>query len=98
MDNCPVDAIDLSVSPPIFAKKCRPCYFCEMICSEGAVEVDYDLGAKTSRWRAEHVYTKALDKAEAEGRFRRLVSKEDVNWDVPRYKIYKKHPRYEIPI
>jgi flavodoxin/formate hydrogenlyase subunit 6/NADH:ubiquinone oxidoreductase subunit I len=98
MDHCPVDAIDLSVSPPVFAKSCRPCYFCEMICPEGAIEVDYDVVAKATRWRAKQVYSKALDKAEAEGRFRRLVSKEDVDWDIPRYRVYKKHPRYVIPI
>jgi hypothetical protein len=69
-----------------------------MICPEGAIEVDYDVVAKATRWRAKQVYSKALDKAEAEGRFRRLVSKEDVDCDIPRYRVYKKHPRYVIPI
>ncbi|MFC1929023.1 flavodoxin family protein [Chloroflexota bacterium] len=97
MDNCPQDAIDLSVSPPVFAKKCWTCYFCEMICPEGAVEVDYTAQAKATIWRCKNVYAKALDDAEAEGRFRRLVPREDVDWDTPYYKIYNTHPRYVIP-
>jgi len=97
IDNCPQDAIDLSVSPPVFAKSCRPCYFCEMICPEGAIEADYESLAKDRLWRVKNQFEKALDKAEAEGRFRRLVPLEDVGWDTPYYMVYNKHPRYVIP-
>jgi flavodoxin/Fe-S-cluster-containing hydrogenase component 2 len=97
MDNCPVDAIDLSVSPPIFAKNCSICYFCEMICPEGAIEVDYDSRAKASLPRVKNIFVEVLEKAEAEGRFRRLVPLEDIDWHTPYYKVYSKHPRYVIP-
>ena len=97
IDNCPMNAIDLSVSPPVFANSCRPCYFCEMICPEGAIEVDYESHAKEMLLRIKNVYEKALDKAEAEGRFRRLVPLSDVGWDTPYYMVYNRHPRYVIP-
>ena len=97
MDNCPVDGIDLSVSPAVFAKPCRICYFCEMICPEGAIEVDYELLAKASVGRLKKMFVEHLAEAEAEGRFRRLVPLEDVGWDTPYYKVYNTHPRYVIP-
>ena len=40
VDNCPVNAIDLSVSPVVFRKGCISCYFCEMLCPTGAIEAD----------------------------------------------------------
>ena len=40
VDNCPVSAIDLSVSPVMFRKGCISCYFCEMLCPTGAIEFD----------------------------------------------------------
>jgi ferredoxin/flavodoxin len=96
-DNCPQDAINLSVSPPVLAKKCRPCYFCEMICPEGAISADYEILTKDRLWRAENVYKQALEKAEAEGSFRRLVPLEEVGWNTPYYQVYNTHPRYVIP-
>lgn len=96
MDNCHMDAIDLSVSPPIFARNCVPCYFCEKICPEGAIEVDYDSAAEEARQKLPAL-EELLDKAEAEGRFRRLVPLEKIGWDTPYYKVYNKHPRYVIP-
>jgi flavodoxin/Fe-S-cluster-containing hydrogenase component 2 len=40
VDHCPVNAIDLSVSPVMFRKGCISCYFCEMLCPTGAIEFD----------------------------------------------------------
>ena len=97
MDNCPMDAIDLSVSPPVFAKNCRPCHFCVKICPTGAIGADWEKAAKQASWHAGNVFMKAMDVAEAEGRFRRLVPREDIGWDTPFYKIQTKHPWYVIP-
>ncbi len=98
MDKCPLDAIDLSISPPVFAKgMCRPCYFCEMICPEGAIEVDYVPLAELEIRQAKTVFAEALKKAESEGRFRRLVPLEKVGWNTPYYIVNNKHPRYIIP-
>jgi flavodoxin/NAD-dependent dihydropyrimidine dehydrogenase PreA subunit len=101
MDNCPQDAIDLSVSPPVFGQDCDSCYFCEMICPTGAVEVNYDDEVINDKyWPVKmDVERLLLDKAEAEGLFRRLVPRKDVDWDTPIYKHWpdNKHPRYKIP-
>ena len=97
MDHCPLGGIDLTVSPPVFARGCGICYFCEMICPEGAIEVDYEARAEASIPRIKDVFLKLLDEAEAEGRFRRLIPVEKVGWDTPYYKVYSKHPRYVIP-
>jgi len=97
MDHCRLKVIDLSVSPPVFPKKCQPCYFCEMICPEGAIEADYESDAKLETGRARRKFTEALDQAEAAGRVRRLVPKEDIGWNTPYYKVYSNHPRYVLP-
>ncbi|MBN1847402.1 MAG: hypothetical protein JW932_02325 [Deltaproteobacteria bacterium] len=97
MDNCPMEDIDLSVSPPRFARNCTSCFFCEMICPTGAVYIDYEARAKASLGRVKEVFLKRLEQAEAEGRFRRLVPKEDIDPTTPYYKVFDKHPRYVIP-
>lgn len=97
MDHCPMNGIDLSVSPPVFAKPCRSCNFCEMICPEGAIETDYDSLVEPTLKRMKEVYVPHLNQAEAEGRFRRLVPVEAIGWDTPFYKIHNQHPRYVIP-
>jgi Fe-S-cluster-containing hydrogenase component 2/flavodoxin len=96
MDHCPVNAIDLSAFPRVFVKECRVCYFCEMICPTGAIEINYKTGSKVVLLRVRRD-SRELDKAEAEGSFRRLVLKEDIGWDTPYEKVYSKHPRYVIP-
>jgi flavodoxin/Fe-S-cluster-containing hydrogenase component 2 len=40
MDFCPVDGIDLTVSPPRIAEPCLPCGMCDQICPTGAATVD----------------------------------------------------------
>lgn len=97
MDHCPVGAIDLSLSPPVFARECSFCYFCEMICPEGAVEADYSAYAEVFRQHAKDKFEKVLEEAEREGAFRRLTSLDKVGWDTPYYKVHNKHPRYVIP-
>jgi flavodoxin/ferredoxin len=97
MDHCPVGAIDLSVSPPVFARSCSFCYFCEMVCPEGAVEADYSGYAEVFKQHAREKFEKVLEEAEREGTFRRLVPLEKIGWDTPYYKVHSSHPRYLIP-
>jgi len=97
MDHCRLNIIDLSQSPPVFPKICQPCYFCEMICPTGAIEADYQSDADLETGRARTMFIDALNKAEAEGRFRRLVPVDKVGWDTPFYKAFNKHPRYVVP-
>lgn len=97
VDHCPVHGIDLKASPIIFGRDCHTCHFCEMICPEGAISVDYDSFVKKGHKRGKSIYVPSLVQAEAEGAFRPLVPIESVRWDMPYYKIFTKHPRYVIP-
>jgi flavodoxin/ferredoxin len=97
MDNCRLKVIDLSTSPPTFPEKCPPCFFCELICPAGAVEIDYEPYSKEETMRAKQYFAETLRKKEAEGKFRRLVPEDKVGWDTPFYKLYSKHPRWVIP-
>jgi ferredoxin len=97
MDHCRMKLINLSVSPPVYPRRgCQTCYYCEYICPTGAVELDYAARTAFDMEAARGSFTEAMDKAEAEGRFRRLVPREEVGWDTPYLKYNNKHPRYEI--
>jgi ferredoxin len=95
IDNCPMGAIDFSVSPPIFDKDCASCFLCEQTCPRGAIEFDYDEMEKGHRPLNRSVLQKSLDTFEAKGLFRRLVPNEEIGWDTPFFKV-KKSPRFKI--
>ncbi|HVN96786.1 MAG TPA: EFR1 family ferrodoxin [Syntrophorhabdaceae bacterium] len=97
IDHCPVNGIDLNARPVVFGKNCHTCHFCEMICPQGAISVDYDSFIKKGHRRGKTIYVSSLAQAEAEGTFRPLVPIESIRWDIPYYKIYSEHPRYIIP-
>jgi flavodoxin/ferredoxin len=97
MDHCPVHGIDLSQNPSIFAKPCRFCYFCEMICPAGAIDADYESYSQAHLDYGKWKFPGPLEKAEAEGRFRRLIPAEKIDWNTPYFKTVPHHPRYKIP-
>ena len=97
VDNCPMEDIDLSASPPQFARNCTSCFFCEMICPDGAIKIDYEARTKASLKHIEKLFLENLGKAEAEGRFRKLVPFESIDMNRPYYKVHTTHPRYVIP-
>jgi Fe-S-cluster-containing hydrogenase component 2 len=93
-DNCPVNNIDCSVSPPVFkAVNCFRCYYCEGICPTGAIECDFS--NRVINVEPFKFFNKALDAAEAKGRFRRLVPAEDIGWTTPWGKSVE-HPRLKV--
>ncbi|MBI5967283.1 MAG: flavodoxin domain-containing protein [Deltaproteobacteria bacterium] len=49
VDHCPMQAINLSVTPVVFRKGCISCLFCEKICPTGAIEINGDFIEK--RWK-----------------------------------------------
>ncbi|MFC1945894.1 flavodoxin family protein [Chloroflexota bacterium] len=98
MDNCPMDGIDLSVEPPVIAKPCLDCGFCEQLCPTNAMNADAWLEAPRKLIKRVHREFGAenLREAEAQGRFRRIIPEEEVGWDTPIHKVYKGRPRWII--
>jgi Fe-S-cluster-containing hydrogenase component 2 len=98
MENCPIDGIDLTLDPPIIGKPCMSCRFCTQICPTGAlIDVaailieDYPEDLKKGQ-----TYMKNLEKAEQEGRFRRLIPAEEIDWENRIYIKHNKHPQWII--
>jgi formate hydrogenlyase subunit 6/NADH:ubiquinone oxidoreductase subunit I len=98
MDNCPMDGIDLTIDPPVIAKPCIRCTYCAKICPTGALD--------DSKW-VNHIVSMGhdliksdllplLDKAEREGRFRRLLPANKIGYDTPICQTYKKRPQWII--
>jgi len=99
MNNCPVHGIDLTVNPPVVGNPCMNCMLCTFVCPTGAMyenEWSVKAYAEHARGEMETFYLPPLDKAEAEGRFRRLVPKDKIGLDTPVYKKYTRRPRFII--
>lgn len=98
-DNCPVDGIDMTLDPPVIGKPCMNCMLCAFICPTGAMyENEWSVKAYAEHAKAQmkDFYLPPLEKAEAEGRFRRLVPIDKIGLDTPVYKKYAKRPRLVI--
>ena len=94
MDNCPMCGIDLSMKTPVIGKPCMRCGLCKLTCPTGAIERKDFIPGLDHRWNVlKAYYLDPLVKAEAEGRFRRLVPVEDVGWDTPLSKEDAKYPK-----
>lgn len=102
MDNCPEHFIDFSQEPRQYGShgdmcKTNECCYCELICPSGAIYItDDDIDYGLDFLKTHHDFFEAtLDQEEAEGKFRRLVPKDEVGWDTPycRTEEYKKRPR-----
>ena len=94
-----MDGIDLTVNPPIVAKPCMNCFFCEQICPTGALSVEEKDLDILHQWHVNAILKNGIPRlaeAEAQGRFRRLTPDEKVSWNTPFYKVYKKRPRIII--
>jgi len=109
IDHCAMNAIDFSVNPPVFKRSCAGDDLCWVICPEGAIEItnlditheilipppDGSDKEKELSDKATLPRLNILAQREAEGRFRRLVPKDQVG-------IYGKvmymtrHPRFNI--
>ncbi len=97
VENCPVNAIDFNASPPVFKiDVCIPCWYCEQICPTGAINVDWGLLTRVYDRHNEAELSATLEKAEREGRFRRVTPLKDLKWDQHWYQC-SKHPRIKVP-
>jgi ferredoxin len=102
VDNCPVDGIDLSVSPPTIANPCLDCEWCTHLCPTGALEA-YDFFEWCEPLFYQHLrlyHTILASNEEARGNLRRLVAPKDVGWDTSVGRLIlrnvNKHPHYRI--
>jgi flavodoxin/ferredoxin len=85
MLDCPMEGIDITVDPPILGNPCMHCMGCTRNCPTGALSLAgprMGTGPKVdpeiNKAMFEEFYLKPLAKAEAEGRFRRLIPVEKV--------------------
>ncbi len=107
MDNCPVNAIDLSVDPVVFRKGCITCYFCEMLCPTGAIEFDPKSVEARRKPRIDALksrnYHQFFERAKKElllnrtTTFRMLADRVEIgNLEGMYGETYRKRPRYVI--
>ena len=95
IDNCPMGAIDLSGTEPIFSKSCDVCWLCWQTCPRGAIEVvDLEAIEKAHRPLITLLLKKSIETFEARGSFRRLIPEGEIGYGnlfcrtpTPRFKI-----------
>jgi Fe-S-cluster-containing hydrogenase component 2 len=99
MDHCPVDGIDLSVDPPVIGQPCeKQCAFCTMVCPTGALEMEEFIRDQFPQYLRiqREVALPILARAEAKGKFRRLLPVEKVGLETPFYQKHNQHPQWVI--
>jgi flavodoxin/ferredoxin len=98
MENCPVTGIDLSVNPPVVAQPCLSCEFCARLCPTGALNMD-EWVKEISEMTKDVIplmVLPALEKAESEGLFRRLIPASELDLNKFGYMVHKNHPQWII--
>jgi len=110
IDNCPMDYMDFSAEPRKYGEggdKCNTgCNFCELICPSGAITVSgqpmisiNQTEAKRlqdiQRIEGKNAFVAAIDEAEEQGKFRRLVPREKIGMHVQSDKEVKR-PKFKI--
>jgi NAD-dependent dihydropyrimidine dehydrogenase PreA subunit len=98
MDNCPMDGIDLTMDPPVIARPCIRCTYCARICPTGALDDSrwVDHLASVGHELIESDLLPVLDRAESDGRFRRLLPTNQIGYDTLICQTYKKRPQWII--
>jgi ferredoxin len=84
------------------------CTFCELICPTGAIYCDQfenleSMGKMMASMRGlvamteYNLFEREIDKLEAEGKFRRLLPREEIGWNTPYIVSHPNRPRFKIP-
>lgn len=104
VEYCPMGCIDFSQDPPVFTHACEGDDLCWVICPYGAIEiVNLDM-THAKMWEGfrearndprKHPFLEMLREAEVKGRFRPLVSLDEIGWENPIFKI-ERTPRFAI--
>jgi len=110
VDNCLMEYIDFSVEPRQYGSEgdsCdmwMGCTHCENICPTGAISGDWQGHQERMRhvfaglgMGGEKLLAKVIDEAEATGRFRRLVPRDEVLNAKPFFLVHAKRPRFRMP-
>ena len=101
MDNCTMGYIDLASEPQKYGDlgnacdDCHGCTYCEMLCPVGAIHPaqPYEEVCPVGQDHGSELFCMVLEKAENEGKFRRLLPFEEVGTKTPFYSVHDKHPR-----
>lgn len=101
IENCPMGYNDYESDPPQYGNlgDCcdnrHGCTYCEMLCPVGAIHpvIPYEQAAPVGKDHGSELFCTVLAKAEAEGKFRRLIPFEQVGTKTPFYSVHPKHPR-----
>ena len=101
MDNCTMNYIDYTVNPQRFGSEGNSCddrhgcTYCEMLCPTGAIKpmVPYEEAAPVGIDHGSELFCMVLEKAEREGKFRRLTPLSEVGTTTPYYSVHTGHPR-----
>jgi ferredoxin len=83
VDECPMDSIDFSRTPPHIKRNCEGCDVCWCVCPEDAISIP-NLATTHVLLQPSgpnDAFFADLNKAEEEGRFRRLTPLTDIGWD-----------------
>ena len=103
MDNCTMGYIDLSKDPQVFGNRgdrcddCHECSFCYMICPFGAIEVEPANQFESDIGKDHTAFEKMLEEDEKTGKFRRLISLDEVGHDTPYVYWHPERPYFKIP-
>jgi len=83
VDECPMDSIDFSRTPPHVKRNCEGCDVCWCVCPEDAISIPNlaTTHALLQPTGPEDGFFADLNEAEKTGRFRRLVPLEKIGWD-----------------
>lgn len=99
MDECPTYGNDVTVEPPVFGEPCLGCEFCVRICPTGALDMTEWI---EQMFEASKLHLPGmvpnLDKAEQEGRFRRYIPMDDVDFETPGFRTHTGHPQWIIGV
>lgn len=105
MDNCTMDYIDLASTPQKFGSEgcyCddnHECAWCFMICPTGAIRLDPDISEhiRPLIGARKPLFETILNKAEADGEFRRLIPFDQVGFNTPYCLAHPNHPYFKVP-
>ena len=105
MEYCTMDYIDLTCTPQKFGSEghcCddnHECAWCFMICPTGAIHLEPDVYEHIKPFIGvrKPLFENILNKAEADGEFRRLIPEDEVGFDTPYVLAHPKHPYFKVP-